>query len=431
MSAARSGARPLRILVYGINFTPEPVGIGKYTGEMCAWLAQRGHAVRVITTCPWFPDWRLAPEHRAWRQRREQWLGVDVVRVPHWVPKRPAGLRRVLHGLGFALASLPALVQALWWRPDIVWTVAPSLASAPGALLCAAVGGVPCWLHIQDFEVDAAFELGMLRGKMLRALARGLERYLLHRFDRVSSISERMCERLHDKGVDGARALLFPNWVDISAIQPLCAPSAYRVRLGIPADAPVALYSGSMGAKQGLELMAEAVRVLQSAPSDGGVPVHFVFCGQGAGRAALEQACSGLARVHWLPLQPPEELGALLGMADIHLLPQRADAADLVLPSKLTGMLASGRPVIATAHPGTTLARIVAECGVVVTPEDPGALATALGTLASNAALRSKLGAAARRIAEERLAQDAILSVLETELRSLCPQGPGNMRHAI
>ena len=80
------------------------------------------------------------------------------------------------------------------------------------------------------------------------------------------------------------------------------------------------------------------------------------------------QIGTGLHNVRWLSLQPVEKLNELLNLADVHLLPQRADTADLVMPSKLLGMMASGRPVLATAHHGTQLAKMVSSCGKVVEP---------------------------------------------------------------
>ena len=116
-----------------------------------------------------------------------------------------------------------------------------------------------------------------------------------------------------------------------------------------------------MGAKQGLELLAEMALMLKDQPG-----LEFVFCGNGAGRAELVKRCESMANVRFLDLQPVERLGDLLGLADIHLLPQRADAADLVMPSKLTGMLSSGRPVVAGARPETELGKVTAECGIAV-----------------------------------------------------------------
>lgn len=126
----------------------------------------------------------------------------------------------------------------------------------------------------------------------------------------------------------------------------------------------------------------------------------------------------GLANIRFLPLQPFERLGQLLGLADIHLLPQSPEAADLVLPSKLSGMLASGRPVIATCQQGTEIAHVVSQCGLVVPPEDGVALAVAIEQLADDSAAREMLGAKARRYAEENLARDAVLGRLVMQMQS-------------
>jgi colanic acid biosynthesis glycosyl transferase WcaI len=179
----------------------------------------------------------------------------------------------------------------------------------------------------------------------------------------------------------------------------------------------VALYSGNMGNKQGLEILAEVAQLLQGDPR-----IQFVFGGNGSGRADLQVRCAGLPNVRFLDLQPLERLNDWLGLADVHLLPQRADAADLVMPSKLTGMLASGRAVLATALPETELGRVVmqdAACGVVVPPEDPVAMAEALRALVTDPARRAELGANGRRYAEAELSQDVILRRFEAQLLAL------------
>jgi colanic acid biosynthesis glycosyl transferase WcaI len=126
----------------------------------------------------------------------------------------------------------------------------------------------------------------------------------------------------------------------------------------------------------------------------------------------LEIASTGLSNIRLLPLQPFERLGELLCMADIHLLPQSLGAADLVLPSKLSGMLASGRPVIATCLTGTEIEAVVSQCGVIVPPQDSGALAAAVCRLADDRATRLELGSRARAYAEENFDRDAILGRL-------------------
>lgn len=405
----------MRILIYGLNFFPELTGIGKYTGEMAAWLAARGHEVRVVTAPPYYPAWKVAPGYGAWRYAVERREGVGVWRAPLWVPFRPGGAKRMLHLASFAFFSFPLLLRHLFWRPQVVWVVAPALFCAPGAWLAARLAGAQCWLHIQDFEVDAAFELGLLRGARLRVFALGLERWLLRRFDRVSSISQRMTERLLGKGVAAERVVLFPNWADIEGLSTEGSASLdFRTELGISGGAIVALYSGNMGNKQGLEILADGAARLRGEKN-----LLFVFCGNGTGRGDLEARCAGLPNVRFLELQPVERLGALLGMADIHLLPQLADAADLVMPSKLTGMLASGRAVVATAQPGTQVAMVVEGRGVVVPPAQPEVFAAAIVGLARDPELRRRLGGEARRYAAEHLDSNAVLGRFEAELAAL------------
>ncbi len=400
-----SGLSPRRILLYGLNYAPEPTGIGKYTGEMAQWLARAGHDVRVITAPPYYPHWKILPGYRGWRYTREIVDGVQIHRAPIWVPKVPSGSKRVLHLASFAASSLPVLLRHIFaWRPEVVWCAAPALACAPGAALAARLCGALSWLHVQDLEIDAAFDLGMLRGEAARRGSLASESALLRSFDRVSTISHRMVARLREKGVDGARTLLFPNWVDTEAIRPNASGNDFRSALGIPESAFVAMYSGSMGAKQGLEVMAGAAHRLA-----GHGQMHFVFCGQGSGREALFNASAGLPNVHWLPLQPVERLSELLATANVHLLPQQRAATESVMPSKLTGMLASGRPVVATVDVGTELAWWIKDCGRIVAPGDDAALASTLLDLAHAPERCRLLGDQARQRAVERLSRDVIL----------------------
>jgi len=403
----------MKLLIYGINFAPELTGIGKYTGDMAQWLGAAGHDVRVVTAPPYYPDWAVWPGFHAWRYVREQSNGVRILRAPLWVPGKPRGLTRVIHLASFALSSVPALLAHWRWKPDVVWVVEPALFCAPAALAFARLRSAKAWLHIQDYEVDAAFELGLLKGPSLRKLVASVERWLMRSFDRVSTISARMLERASAKGVPTERLISLPNWANIDAIQPLDGPSPYRRELGLAPNSVVALYSGNMGSKQGLEVLADVARLLKNNGH-----IQFVFCGNGSGRPELMAGCADLGNVRFLDLQPVERLGDLLGLADIHLLPQRADAADLVMPSKLTGMLASGRPVVAGARADTELGQVVAGCGRAVLPESAEAFAQAIAHLASDDGLRRALGIKARAFADEHFGRDSILRQFELALQN-------------
>lgn len=422
----------MRILICGINFYPEPTGIGKYTAEMADWLAGRGHEVRVVTAPPFYPQWRAFPGYRAWKYsserfrlqtdsgkastpQRAQEPDVEIFRCPTWIPKKPNGAKRLFHLASFGLSSAPAIARQVGWSPNIVLLIEPTLFCALQTLFVARWSGAKAWLHIQDFEVDAAFGLGYLSSSRMRDWAYAVERRILSSFDRVSAISNRMVGRLCAKGVDSSRCVLFPNWVDTQEIHPLVASSPFRRKLGITESTVVALYSGSMAKKQGLDLLVEVARRLSYHAG-----LQFVFCGDGPYRQIIVDSAKGLPNVFLLPVQPAERLNDLLNLADIHLLPQLSDAADLVMPSKLTGMMASGRAIVATADPGTQLFTVLEGRGLVTPPKDVDAFVSTVLRLANDNSLRERLGKEARRFAVTRLNRDEILSTFERSMLNAC-----------
>lgn len=151
----------MKILLYGINYSPELTGIGKYSGEMGDWLAAHGHDVRAVTAFPYYPEWKLAPGAKGPFYRRESLAGVWVMRCPLYVPARPNAWRRIVHLFSFALSSFPALLLQWRWRPDVLVLVAPTLFCVPGAWLLSRLTGARLVLHVQDYEVDAMFGLKM------------------------------------------------------------------------------------------------------------------------------------------------------------------------------------------------------------------------------------------------------------------------------
>jgi colanic acid biosynthesis glycosyl transferase WcaI len=294
--------------------------------------------------------------------------------------------------------------------------VAPALFCAPAALWLGRLCGqkTVTWLHVQDFELDAAFQLGLLKGNGIRGLAETWERRTMRRFDRVSSISDAMLEHAVGKGVAAEKSLLLPNWVDIQGIHAQSRiqrkENSYRRELGLEPEQLVLLYSGSMNKKQGLELLVE---VIQSLSND--KQLVWILAGEGPGQAAVAEATRGLTQVRLMPLQPIERLNDWLNLADIHLLPQKAAAADLVLPSKLLGMLASGRPVVAASPSGSALGAMAERAGCRVEPGDPQGFAQAVDILTTNEELRIQLGRQARAIAVNRFDMQRVLQRFEKD----------------
>ena len=458
---------PLKILLHGLNYSPEEIGIGKYSGEMIQELAARGCDCLVVTTPPYYPHWKIAKGFRGWwYQRLEPPSGAQIERAaggrqqdvgdrrvgsrltrvfgrgnheqansdglralpavgrvsggrcPLWVPRKVSGLKRIVHLASFGISSFPAVLwMAIRHRPDVIITVEPAAFCMPTTWLASRLCGAKAWLHVQDFEVDAAFELGILKQPLLKKWVLATEAFFMRRFDRVSSISINMVQRLQNKGVSQERTRLFPNWVDCDSMRPLEKPERLRAQFGLPEHCCIALYAGNIGAKQGLDLIVEAAK--QSAKKN---DVQFVICGDGAARSMLEQQATGLDNLTLLPVQPFSQFNELMNCADIHLLPQKGDAADLVMPSKLTGMLATGRPVVACASPGTQIAAVVEGHGLVVPPGVVDAFAQAICRLAGDQTLRNSLGRQARIYAEEHLSRTAIIDTFFDELKVLIPK---------
>ncbi|WP_347303355.1 WcaI family glycosyltransferase [Croceibacterium sp. TMG7-5b_MA50] len=407
----------MHILILGLNYAPEPVGVGPYTAGLAEGLAVHGHRVEVLAGVPYYPQWRLAGGYANRRCTTEE-QGVKVTRVPHYIPARPSGAQRLLHHASFAASVYGPAMAAARERPDLVLAIAPSLMSVPVAARVAKRADAPLWVHVQDFEVDAAFATGLLSSTAARLeqRAHAIERAILKQAAMVSTISPQMCALLASKGVARERIYEMRNWsnADFSGGTP--DPSRYRSEWGI-GDRHVALYSGNIANKQGLEVVIDAARALANRRD-----IAFVICGEGPNRANLQQQAEGLDNIQFHDLQPAERMAEFLSLASVHLLPQKAEAADLVLPSKLTNMLASGRPVIATAAPETGLHAEVEDCGINTPPGDGLALAEAVTQLVDDPARRQAMGAAARIRAVERWSKTAIIAAAERRMLPLTKQ---------
>lgn len=398
----------MRILVYGINYSPELTGIGKYTGEMVEWMAREGHDVRVITAPPYYPQWKVGERYSAWRYRREEG-DATVWRCPLYVPKQPSTLKRLLHLGSFALSSFFPLMAQRRWKPDRIIGVVPTLFCTPGMRLLAKLSGARTLLHIQDYEVDAMLGLGLAgKGKSgkVAQLATAFERSGLHNVDNVSTISRSMMNKAQEKGVAAEKVIFFPNWSEVARFQNVNEDDVITLRqqLGLPDDKKIILYSGNIGEKQGLENVIAAAEQLREQP------LIFAIVGQGGGKARLEKMVRerGLHNVLFFPLQPYEALPALLKMGDCHLVVQKRGAADAVLPSKLTNILAVGGNAVITAEPETELGQLcdnVAGIAVCVEPESVDALVAGVAM----ALAMPKNNTVAREYAERTLDKENVL----------------------
>ncbi|RRB04269.1 WcaI family glycosyltransferase [Larkinella rosea] len=368
----------MRILIYGINYSPELTGIGKYTGEMGEWLAGNKQEVDVITAMPYYPEWAVHASHKRKGWHTEYIDGVRVHRCPLYVPTRVTSLKRILHEFSFVVSSLWYWLRVFFGkRYDVVICISPPFHLGLIPAIYSRLRKVPFWCHIQDLQIDMAKDLGMITNRTFLNTMFKVESYILKRCSAISTISEGMLQKVKLKNGAGSKCVLFPNWVDSTHIKPVPKPHSMRAELGLLDSDRVILYSGSLGEKQGLEIIIAAAQSFAQQPD-----IKFLIVGSGGGKTKLEATVReyGLTNVVFHPLQPYEKLSALLGTADIHLVLQKKSASDLVLPSKLTGILAAGGCALVSAVPGTTLYDVVHrhEMGILIEPESAQALEVAI-----------------------------------------------------
>lgn len=358
-----------------MNYRPEVISTGKYTFELCEYLAGRGHDVEVITTAPHYPGWKTFAGYSAWRYSSERLHGVKVWRVPMYLNEDAAGLARLLMPLSWSIMATPVLLwRALWKRPAIIIAVQPTITTAPSVVLASFLCGARPIQHVQDLEIDTALAVGHVRaGRGVIRLVFAVERWIMRRFNRVITISSQMRSRLIAKGLAPDRVKIVRNWVDTELVYPLGRPSTYREELGISPETFVVQYSGQMGRKQALHIIIRAAeQMLEDAR------FLFLLAGNGPMRPELEAAAARLSNIRLLPLQPTEKLGEFLNLADCHILPQEQGVSELVLPSKVGGMLASGKRILITADQDSELANFLGEAAIFTPPGDVDAIVRAL-----------------------------------------------------
>lgn len=396
-----------RILLIGGNYHPELTGIGRYNGEMIDWLASQGYDCTVVTTYPYYPQWKIEPAYkkRSFWYSREKRGSIKVHRCPHYVPATPGGVKRMMLDLTFSISAFFKILQlAFGPRRDIVMIVAPPFVPGFVAVLYKWLRGAKLVYHVQDLQIEAARDLQMVKSKKMISLLFAMERFILKRADQLSTISAGMVKKMQEK--TGREIVLFPNWSDTSKFFPLPERQQLKTAFGLNETDKVVLYSGAIGEKQGLDIVLKAARELRDIAE-----LKFIICGTGPYKEHLQAMAEemGVKNVLFFSLQPVEKLNAFLNMADVHLVIQKADASDLVMPSKLTNILAVGGLAVVTAMPGTTLYEEVNnhQMGIIAESENTASFVEAVRrSIGSDC---SQLKANARTYAENYLSIDGIM----------------------
>ena len=407
----------MKLILNSLNYSPELTGIGKYNGEMCPELVKRGIDVSAFVATPYYPEWKVHKGYSKWWYSQENDQGVAITRCPLYVPSKVSTIKRVLHLASFSFSSGMALKSKLFSKPDVIILVQPTLFCAPFTLLFAKLTGAKAVMHIQDFEIDAMFGLGMMGKGAAARFAQKIEIWLMKKFDAISTISYSMIENAKNKGVAENKLIYFPNWSDTHFVTPITSGATLKAEWGFAASDKIILYAGNIGKKQGLEIILEAAASLKHFPA-----VKFVIVGAGVHVATLLSLSNkmNLENVFFEPLQPWERVPGMLALADIHLVVQKKGTANAVLPSKLTNILSAGGHALVTAEPDTELGRLAEQTPGIFTciePENTDCFVEAIKQLLANDL--TEYNKVARAFAEEYLAKDKIIDHFVADLEAV------------
>jgi glycosyltransferase involved in cell wall biosynthesis len=312
---------------------------------------------------------------------------------------------------------LAALVAFRLPRPDIIVAETdPPLLGALAAVLKRRWG---CRLvyNVRDVYPDIAEVTGGVRSPLLLDLLRRGNQYAYEHADLIVTLGHDMADRIVDKGVPRDKVVVIPDWVDCGRIRPLDG-NPFRRAFG---DKFVVMYSGNIGLSQQLEVVLEAASRLRD-----DARILFAIIGEGARKKWLEQRAlvMGLSNVAFMPYQPLENLAESLSAADLHLIPLLPGAAGCLVPSKIYGILAAGRPFIAMMEDNAEVARIAHEdaVGFVVRPGDVEALVGAIREAVGTPENLKQMGARARRLAELRFDRVKVTSSFGLMLAGVATQ---------
>lgn len=406
-----------RILLIGGNYYPELTGIGRYNGEMMDWLASHGYQCTVVTTYPYYPQWKVEDEYKRksrWYTREKKGT-IDVHRCPHYVPKTPGGVKRMMLDLTFTVSAFFKILQLSFGpKRDIVMVVAPPFVPGFLGVIYKKLRKAKLVYHVQDLQIEAARDLQMVRSKKMIGLLFAMERFILKRTDQLSSISTGMVKKMKEK--TGRDIVFFPNWSDTSKFFPLPDRQSLKTGFGLSETDKVILYSGAIGEKQGLDIVLKAAQALTEFPG-----LKFIICGTGPYKENLQVMAKemSLKNVLFFSLQPVEKLNEFLNMADVHLVVQKADASDLVMPSKLTNILAVGGLAVVTGVPGTSLYEEVNDHRMGILAESENAAAFIDAVKKSISTDCSELRKNARNYAENYLSIDRVMQRFTEELHAM------------
>ena len=421
----------MHVVFFNRSFYPDGAATGQLLTDLAEDLVHRhGWRVTVITGVPLAPSRPGLPSLGGWLVGREDYQGVAIRRArgTRFDKRRFAG--RAANYLSYFLTACWAGLRVD--RPDVVVAMTDPPIIGLAAWLASKRAGAPLVMAYQDLFPEVTALLDDFHSDTIDRGLQWVNRFLCRRATRIVALGETMKRRLvENKGAAEEKTVVIANWADTTAITPGAKANAFAREHGL-ADTFVIMHSGNLGLSQSLETIVDAAALLRDLPD-----LRVVFQGEGVKKADLERqaAALGLSNVLFLPYAQRERLGDSFAAADVFVVSLQRGLAGYIVPSKIYGILAAGRPYVAAVDDACEVAALTRarHCGLVAEPGDAASLAQCVRALYEDRALASRLGANARAagLAFDRAIQvGRYASLLETVTRPTAPRAtqpaPGN-----
>ncbi len=397
-----------KITLIGLNFYPEDTAIGLYSTQLVKYLQKDGFEVTVLTGFPYYPMWRINKEYQDKPKIYTETIdGVKIFRYKQYIPQNPTFLKRIILLLDFTFGIYRNSFKIK--KTDLVVTIVPFTSAVFVGNRLAKRKKAKHWVHIQDFEFDAAYQTDLTKNKKhLFKFLFWLEKKMLNKASSVSTISNAMLKKLQTKVDKHVPTHLLPNWVDVSNIN----PNSFKKHPYLTSNKFKILYSGNIGEKQDWDLFLEVVKNIQDAS------VEFIVVGNGAKKDWLVQKIETLQNVTYYPPVPYNKLSDLLCSADLHILFQKNNVIDTVMPSKILGMMASEKPSLITGNIKSEVASVIKKSkgGIYLQPQNYEDVTRAIQTIQNNS---DNFGKNARQYVTEHFSSDKILNQFKEKFNLL------------
>jgi colanic acid biosynthesis glycosyl transferase WcaI len=367
---------PVRVLILNLYYPPDTSATANMAQTVVAALAQK-HEVTVLCGRPSYDP----TERRAWRLFQSEQSGrVRILRAGSSDYPRTQMKKRIFNYLSYVFLAVP---RALFLPCDVILAMTdPPFEGIVGAFV-ALLKRKPYVYNIRDLYPDMAVGGSIVKPGLLARVWEKLHRWALRHATRVVVLGEDMRNRILAKGVDRSAVVIVRDGAQIvpsDAPVPPLDPEVIRAIRGNFRF--VLLHAGNLGFYGAWETLLAGA----SALADDGI--GLVFVGDGAQRQRLETAATDIPNARFLPFFPGNKVPSVLAAADAHLITVKRGLEGVVVPSKMYGILAAGKPIVAVAPRECDVVSLGEAQGfsVAADPDDPAAFAQLVRQLSKNPA---------------------------------------------